>query len=197
MKAIELLLSDSRGIYIPMTFAQGCLGYPSDSENGWEFSEDAARVLLKGPDDNEEYWEAWEAMLDRAVFKLEGGTWRLYQDGDLWAVNWDWMTIDERLNWMDELGKEPADLFELTGTADDRDTLEELMAACNVAEENYRIEEHGYHSLWLHIIDSHNDILVWRAPTFQANFQHDVMREIKFCEKWISKGATWQTHSGD
>ena len=45
MKAIELLLSDSRGIYIPMTFAQGCLDYPSDSENGWEFSEDAARVL--------------------------------------------------------------------------------------------------------------------------------------------------------
>ncbi|KAJ3628692.1 hypothetical protein Zmor_003970 [Zophobas morio] len=180
-----------------MTFAQDCLGYPSDSENGWEFSENCAEVLLRGPEDNDEYWDAWNAMLDRAIFKLEGGTWPLYQDGDLWAVNWDWMTIAERLNWMDVLGKEPADLFELTGTADDRDTLEELMAACNVAKENYRIEEHGFHSLWLHIIDSHNDMLVWRAPTFQADFQHDVMREIKFCEKWISKGATWQTHSGD
>lgn len=48
MKAIELLLSDSRGIYIPMTFAQDCLGYPSDSENGWEFSENCAEVLLRG-----------------------------------------------------------------------------------------------------------------------------------------------------
>lgn len=197
MKAIELLFDSGRGVYIPQNFAQDCLGYPSDTENGWDFAENAAEVLLKGPDDNEEYWEAWDYMLDNAAFRLEGGVWELFQDGDLWAVNWDWMTIAERLNWMDVLGKEPADLFELTGTADDRDKLEELMAALNVAKENYRIEEHGYHSLWLHIIDSHNDMLVWRAPTFQADFQHDVMREIKFCEKWISKGVTWQTHSGD
>lgn len=197
MKAIELLLDSGRGVYIPQNFAQDCLGYPSDSENGWEFSEDAALVLLKGPDDNEEYWEAWESMLDRAVFKLEGGTWRLYQDGDLWAVNWDWMTIAERLNWMDALGCSPADLIDLHGTSHDREKLEELMCACNVAKENYRIVEHGPDSLWLHIIDSHNDILVWRAPTFQQDFMHDVMREIQFCEKWISKGATWQTHSGD
>lgn len=197
MKAIELLLSDSRGIYIPMTFAQDCLGFASDSENGWEFSENCAEVLLRGPEDNDEYWDAWNAMLDRAIFKLEGGTWHLYQDGDLWAVNWDWMSIAERLNWMDVLGKEPADLFELTGTADDRDTLEELMAALNVAKENYRIEEHGFHSLWLHIIDSHNDMLVWRAPTFQAEFQHCIMQEIRFAKNWISKGTTWQTHSGD
>lgn len=197
MKAIELLLDSGRGVYIPQNFAQDCLGYPSDSENGWEFSEDAALVLLKGPDDNEEYWEAWESMLDRAIFKLEGGTWRLYQDGDLWAVNWDWMTIAERLNWMDALGCSPADLIDLHGTSHDREKLEELMCACNVAKENYRIVEHGPDSLWLHIIDSHNDILVWRAPTFQQDFMHDVMREIQFCEKWISKGATWQTHSGD
>lgn len=195
MKAIELLLSDS--IYTPQTFAEKFLINPSDKEDGWEYPESEEQVLMKGPKDNEDYWDAWSAMLDRAILKLEGGTWRLYQDGDLWAVNWDRMTIAERLNWMDALGKEPADLFELTGTADDRDTLEELMVALNVAKENYRIEEHGYHSLWLHIIDSHNDMLVWRAPTFQADFQHDVMREIKFCEKWISKGATWQTHSGD
>lgn len=197
MKAIELLLDSGRGVYIPQNFAQDCLGYPSDSENGWEFSEDAALVLLKGPDDNEEYWEAWESMLDRAIFKLAGGTWRLYQDGDLWAVNWDWMTIAERLNWMDALGCSPADLIDLHGTSHDREKLEELMCACNVAKENYRIVEHGPDSLWLHIIDSHNDILVWRAPTFQQDFMHDVMREIQFCEKWISKGATWQTHSGD
>lgn len=138
--------------------------------------------------------DAWSSMLDRAVLRLEGGMWRLYQDGNLWAVNWDWMTIAERLNWMDVLGKEPADLFELTGTADDRDTLEELMAALNVAKENYRIEEHGFHSLWLHIIDSHNDMLVWRAPTFQAEFQHCVMQGIRLAKNWPKPNGVCVRH---
>lgn len=196
MKAIELLLNSGRGVYIPQNFAEDCLGYPSDVENGWDFAEKAAEVLLKGPE-HEEYWEAWDYMLDSTRFRLEGGVWELYQDGDLWAINWDWMSIAERLNWMDALGKEPADIFELTGTAEDYDTLEELMAALDVAPENYRIEEQGHHSLWLHIIDSQNDMLVWRAPTFQEDFQFDVLREVEACESWISHGVSWQTHSGD
>lgn len=176
MKAIELLLSDS--IYTPQTFAERFLINPSDKEQGWEYPENAETVLMKGPKGNDEYLDAWSSMLDRAVLRLEGGMWRLYQDGNLWAVNWDWMTIAERLNWMDVLGKEPADLFELTGTADDRDTLEELMAALNVAKENYRIEEHGFHSLW------------WQAvnPPGKFSDKAEFQEAGEFYRCWPSQG---------
>lgn len=198
MNAVELLFDSNRGVFIPQNFAQDCLGHPSNPEKGWDFPEHHAEALLRGPegDDSDGYWDAWNAMLDRAVFKDGDDRWVLYQDGDLWAVNWNMMTIAERIMWQDPLGKEDDDLFELTGTADDRDVLESLMGALNVAKENYFIKEHGYHSLWLHIINSHEDILLWRAPTFQEGFQHDVMDNVKFAHKWIHTGATYQAHSG-
>lgn len=187
MKALELLLSDSRGIYIPMTFAQECLGYPSNPENGWEFSENCAEVLLRGPEDNDDYWDAWNAMLDRAIFKLEGGTWRLYQDGDLWAYNWDWMSVAERVNWMDALGMEHGDLYELTGTSDDRAVVEEYLNAIDMHPDDWKWEEYGYHSLRLSILNGDGQ-MGWRDYTFGADFQYNLAKACEFRKSMRARG---------
>lgn len=77
---IELLLSDYRGIYIPRDFVQ-CF----DSK-AWHIVSEDCRDLLKGPYSND-YWEIWEHVLSFAFFiDTDGKTWRLYQDGDLFAI---------------------------------------------------------------------------------------------------------------
>ena len=83
----ELILSDSRGIYIPKGFAEGC--YPEK----WGVSQEDIDILLAGPD-HEHYWETWDRVLQNAERKMDDGrTFRLYQDGDCWAVDsrvcWD------------------------------------------------------------------------------------------------------------
>ena len=85
-----LLLSDSRGIYIPKDFTNGF-------EN-WQGLSDDDREILANPE-NELYWDVWQEVLDNAFFvakdepNLLEGKWTLYQDGDLWAVHesheWD------------------------------------------------------------------------------------------------------------
>ena len=84
---IELLLSDSRGIYIPRDWAMYCQDMdgvrPEDME-----------VLKAGPD-HEWYWEAWNNVLSNAHSVHNGKTWRLWQDGDLWAYCEELMTDEE------------------------------------------------------------------------------------------------------
>ena len=95
MDSIQLLLSDARGIYIPRDFVDGFdldkWGLDPDS---WE-----VQTCLKGPSyENDDYWEAWASILDKAEFKEAGHTWRLNQDGDLWAICHELMTDEEKNN---------------------------------------------------------------------------------------------------
>ena len=95
MDSIQLLLSDARGIYIPRDFVDGFdldkWGLDPDS---WE-----VQTCLKGPSyENDDYWEAWASILDKAEFKEAGHTWRLNQDGDLWSICHELMTDEEKNN---------------------------------------------------------------------------------------------------
>ena len=95
MDSIQLLLSDAREIYIPRDFVDGFdldkWGLDPDS---WE-----VQTCLKGPSyENDDYWEAWQEILNHAEYKTEEGTYSLYQDGDLWAICPELMTDEEKHN---------------------------------------------------------------------------------------------------
>lgn len=92
MQAVEILLSDARGIYIPANFVEGF-----DREQ-WELNDssfDWAWETCQNPD-NDMYWEAWEQILWYATYTKGEYVWKLCQDGDLFAVCPELMTDEER-----------------------------------------------------------------------------------------------------
>lgn len=95
MNAAELLLDSARGVYIPQNFV-ACFdlkrfGLPKHSDD-W-----AIEICASGPD-TEDYWEAWESILNEAEWHSEGRVWRLHHDGDLWAICYELMTDEEKQN---------------------------------------------------------------------------------------------------
>lgn len=81
-ETLILLLCDARGIYIPRDFYEG-----------FDFGEwglDIKNFSDLSDPDKELYWDAWDEVLDGAEHHDRwGNIWRLYQDGDLWAVRDD------------------------------------------------------------------------------------------------------------
>lgn len=99
MSGLKLLLSDSRGVYIPRDFTE-CF----DME-AWNVSEEDASILQGDPygEDSDVLWSTWHYVLDNAHYvDKEGHTWRLYQDGDLWAICEELMTDEEYYNFFGE-----------------------------------------------------------------------------------------------
>ena len=79
----RLILSDSRGIYIPRDF---CDGMGADDAARIGVSIDDVLICQAGPE-HEWYWESWQSILDSAtVTDANGNNWRLYQSGDLWEI---------------------------------------------------------------------------------------------------------------
>lgn len=91
MHAVELLLSDARGIYIPRDFVTGF------DLTLWKGIKEGDAMICENPE-HEWYWDAWTEILDNATFEQDGKTWRIYQDGDLWALCFEEMTEEEKAN---------------------------------------------------------------------------------------------------
>lgn len=92
MDAINLLLSDNRGIYIPRDFVTD---FDLTKFHGIS-SEDIE--TCKNPDDDW-YWEAWDSILNNASYTDdEGNEYTLHQDGDLWLICFELMTDEEKQN---------------------------------------------------------------------------------------------------
>lgn len=75
---VELLLSDSRGVYIPNGF------YNEFNFTQWHLNRDDCQDL--NDFDSEYYWDIWQELLDNAYCILNNEKWILYQDGDLFAI---------------------------------------------------------------------------------------------------------------
>lgn len=91
MSGVQLLLSDSRGIYIPRDFAE------SFDLNQWHIDEKYME-RLSSPDDDF-YWDNWELVLNNAYsIDKNGNKWNLWQDGDLWTICYELMTDEEKHN---------------------------------------------------------------------------------------------------
>ena len=81
---MKLFYTDSLGIYLPQQFAEDF--YPH-SKNEWNgISDNTWETILAGPD-FENYWDAWNDILDNATCVLNDVEYRLHQDGDLWALS--------------------------------------------------------------------------------------------------------------
>lgn len=92
MSGMRLLASDALGVYIPQNFCE--LHDPVK----WSLVEDDADWLacMAGPDKSDFYWDSWDWILTRAIYKdADGHSWTLYQNGDLWAVCVELMTDEE------------------------------------------------------------------------------------------------------
>ena len=90
MDNVNLILSDARGIYIPRDFV---LEFDLSK---WSGVSDWARTECADPN-NEHYWEAWDEILCNAVYTSDDGRrFALHQDGDVWLINFDGLTADER-----------------------------------------------------------------------------------------------------
>lgn len=93
LDAVSLLVADTWGVYVPQEFVErfNLADWSIDPES-W-----AANTCAEGPD-NHDYWEAWEEILRKAEYKEDGHVWRLYQDGDLWALCDELMSDEEKQN---------------------------------------------------------------------------------------------------
>ena len=93
MDAVTLYCSDRFGVYIPKEFAE------TYDRAAWAgINSDDVRVLCAGPE-HEEYWDAWEAVLNSAWATADDGhIYRLHQDGDLWVICYERMTDEEKRN---------------------------------------------------------------------------------------------------
>ena len=92
--AVVLLLDGCRGINIPRDFS---IKFNLEQ---WGFTLKKSEELQDCLSDveNEYYWETWDYVLDNAVCVLNGNTYNLYQDGDLWALCYENMTKEEKQN---------------------------------------------------------------------------------------------------
>ena len=93
--AVEILLSDARGQYIPRDFTTtyNLTQWGYAAQQAIEISND-----LSNPE-NEYYWDAWETILNNAKHTTpEGNAYRLHHDGDLFAICDELMTDDDYLN---------------------------------------------------------------------------------------------------
>lgn len=88
MSGIEILIGDHQGIYIPQHFVEGFHAV------GWGIKPEDVELLQKGPE-AEYYWDTWDHILGSAEYKMNGQTWHLYQDGDLFAICDELMSDDE------------------------------------------------------------------------------------------------------
>jgi hypothetical protein len=86
---VQLYLSDARGVYIPRDFANDT---KPECISGIE--SDTLDILKAGPD-HEQYWDAWQEVLDGATLTdpVTGVAYTVYQDGDCWLIpkgmQWD------------------------------------------------------------------------------------------------------------
>jgi len=87
---IELILSDSRGIYIPRDFLDIQNICQKDATEITDASVLSALEGIKDPD-GESYWEDWDTVCNEVYLfsKDTGAVYTLYQNGDLFAVSID------------------------------------------------------------------------------------------------------------
>lgn len=91
-QAVILFCDSTSGCYIPQRFANEI-----KRENVVGVSMDYLDSL---DPENEFYWDNWNFVLDNAkvIDHSTGQTYHLHHDGDLWLLDWDNMTLEEKLN---------------------------------------------------------------------------------------------------
>ena len=92
--SIILFLDSAIGQYIPRDFAQSikreCVKCVNLELLDLLAREDAAEY--------DDYWDNWHHVLDNAKIVSNGVEYTLHHDGDIWLIDYDAMTEEEREN---------------------------------------------------------------------------------------------------
>lgn len=115
MKAVNLILSDARGIYIPRDFlTDNNNEIDEEHRKAWGLTKENEELWINCIDpENEFYWESWNWILDNAKFIDENGNvFELWQDGDLWAYCYELMTKQEKYSLFGECEDDNEELIE-------------------------------------------------------------------------------------
>ena len=91
-KSIILFLDGARGQYIPRDFAR-TIKRKHVQGVSLELLE---RLAKENSNESEFYWEEWETVLNNAKIVFDGAEYTLHNDGDLWLINYEAMTEQER-----------------------------------------------------------------------------------------------------
>lgn len=98
-----LLVNGSHGVYVPCVFVNNFL--KDDAGNidpakctNWSIFIDDAVLLADGESCKANYWDTWADILNNAKIIIDGKTFSLYQDDDLWAICYESMTDEEKQN---------------------------------------------------------------------------------------------------
>ena len=99
----KYLLSDSHGQYIPkvaMEMLQNAFITTSKEETGVVKCSGSIKQIVETYDDlqnpeNEHYWESWDNFMDmiEVVSAKTNKTYQLYQNGDVWLIDYDNLTL--------------------------------------------------------------------------------------------------------
>lgn len=98
--SVHCVLDGNRGVYLPRDFANEVI--PLARVSGIQRSD--IDILRAGPN-HEDYWDAWETVLDNAVIHTGSrGDYTLYQDGDLFIipVGMEWNDREDGYVWPDD-----------------------------------------------------------------------------------------------
>lgn len=91
-KAVVLFLDSARGQYIPRDFAQ-CIKREFISGISTETLDFLAQ---ENSNESPDYWDVWFSVLDTCKVTYNGGEYMLHQDGDLWLLQYERLTHEER-----------------------------------------------------------------------------------------------------
>jgi hypothetical protein len=96
MENIVLFLDGSRGQFIPRDFAQTIeTKYILEYE---KFKYDLDFLAKDNASESDWYWNAWQNILDNIQIKVNGRIYSLYQCDDLFLVDWENLSENERQN---------------------------------------------------------------------------------------------------
>ena len=94
MENVKCIVDGVHGVYVPMIFAQivdrKILSGVSGETLDYLAEEDSL--------EEDDFWDVWDSVLNNARITHNGKTYHLHQDGDLFAIDWDNLTEDEKHN---------------------------------------------------------------------------------------------------
>ena len=93
-KSIIHFIDSARGQYIPRDFAQ-IINRDFLKNINFDLLDNLAK---ENSNESEFYWDDWCTILDNAKIVFYGVEYTLHHDGDLWLINFDAMTKQERTN---------------------------------------------------------------------------------------------------
>ena len=96
MDNINIICDSHHGIYLPSVWVKNTYNIWGIDDDTWEYIGNSDNL------EDDYYWDEWHNVLNNAECIIKGKHYTLHQDGDLFAIAYDDMTDDERIEFFGE-----------------------------------------------------------------------------------------------